>query len=89
MPEFSSLLSQIRKLLPTADLDKNDHEIVEHNLNSIEQEATRLKPRLLLIESSLKSLESIVGSTENLGATSIKLMPLLTQAIDIARQLFP
>ena len=55
----------------------------------VEKEVNKEKPRLPVIESSLKSIESMVKSTESIGSVAAKLVPLVYQAAEFARQLCP
>ena len=87
--EFAALIAQMRELLQFSGLGDDDRETVETNLKTIEREAEKEKPRLRLIESALSSIKSLIESTESIGSAAAKLMPMLSQAADFARQLFP
>ena len=90
--EFVALIAQMRGLLQSSNLStlgEDDRDTIETNLNTVEKEAQKEKPRLKLIESSLSSIKSLVESTESIGSAAAKLMPMLSQATDFARQLFP
>lgn len=87
--DLLALLAQMREQIRTAALPADDRQAVEANLNLVEKEVNKEKPRLPIIESSLKSIESMVKSTESIGAVAAKLVPLLSQAAEFARQLFP
>jgi uncharacterized protein DUF4062 len=87
--EFTALISQMRELLQFSKLDKDDRDTVETNLKTIEREAEKENPRLKLIESSLSSVKSLIESTESISSAAAKLMPMLSQAAEFARQLFP
>jgi hypothetical protein len=87
--DFAALLSQVRELLGQSGLSTDDREMAEADLKKVEKEAVKEKPRLTLIESWLKSVETMVKSTEGIGSTAVKLLPALSQAAHFARQLFP
>jgi hypothetical protein len=87
--DFAALIAQMRALLQSSKLSEEDRDTVATNLKTVEKEAEKEKPRLKLIESSLSSVKSLVESTEGIGAAAAKLMPMLSQAVDFARQLFP
>ncbi len=83
------LLTQMQEQIRASELAADDRETVEANLKAVEKESNKEKPRLPVIESSLKSIESVVKSTESVGSTAAKLLPLVHQAAEFARQLFP
>jgi hypothetical protein len=87
--DFAALIAQMRGLLQSSNLCEDDRDTIETNMKTVEKEAGREKPRLKLIESSLSSIKSLVESTESIGSTAVKLMPMLRQAADFARRLFP
>jgi len=87
--DFGALIAQMHELLRTAKLNEDDRNTVEMNLKTVENETKKDKPRLPLIESSLKSIESLVKSTDSIGSAAAKLLPMILQAIELARQLFP
>lgn len=87
--DFVALMAQMRELLRTTNLNEDDRDTVETNLKTAQKEAKKDKPRLPLIESSLKSIESLVKSTEGIGSAAAKLLPMIPQAVELARQLFP
>ncbi|MBO0798429.1 MAG: hypothetical protein J2P31_06365, partial [Blastocatellia bacterium] len=88
LEDLSLLLVQIREHFRAANLAKDDGETIETNLRTVEQESRKEKPRLPVIESSLKSIESLVKSTESIGSFAAKLLPLVYQAAEFARRLF-
>jgi Ulp1 family protease len=79
----------MRELLQTAGMTEDDRDTVETNLKTVEKESEKEKPRLKLIESSLSSVSSIVESAKGVGSVLIKLAPMLGQALEYARRLFP
>jgi hypothetical protein len=85
LDEFTALVKQLRELLQTANLTEDDRDTVETNLKTIEKETGKDKPRLPLIEASLKSIESLVKSTEGIGTVAAKLLPLIPKAVEFAR----
>ncbi len=87
--DLLALLAQVRTQVQTSDLPADDREAVEANLKTVEKEAAKEKPRLAVVESSLKSVESMVQSTETIGTTAAKLLPMIYQAVEYARLLFP
>ena len=95
LSDFAALIAQMRELLQSSNLgnlgnlNEDDRDTIETNLKIVEKEAEKEKPRLKLIESSLSSIKSLVESTETIGSAAAKLMPMLSQAADFARQLFP
>jgi hypothetical protein len=86
--EFAALITQMSELLRTNNLNQDDRATLEMNLGTVEKEAQKDKPRLPLIESSLKSVESLVTSTESLGSVAMKLLPMLNRAVEYAEELF-
>jgi hypothetical protein len=89
LSDFTALLAQMRGLLQSSGLSEDDSNTIETNLKTVEKEYEKEKPRLKLIESSLSSIKSLVESTEGIGSAGAKLMPMLSQAVDFARKLFP
>jgi len=85
LDEFTALVKQLRELLQTANLTEDDRGTVETNLKTIEKETGKDKPRLPLIEASIKSIESLVKSTEGIGTVAAKLLPLIPKAVEFAR----
>jgi hypothetical protein len=86
--DLSLLLVQIREQIHASDLTEDDCETIEANLRAVEKESDKEKPRLPVIESSLKSIESMVKSTESISSIAAKLLPLVHQASEFARRLF-
>lgn len=86
--DFVALIAQMRGLLQRFNLSEEDRSTIENNLKTAEKEAGTEQPRLKLIESSLSSIKFLVESTEGIGAAAANLIPMLSQAVDSARQLF-
>jgi hypothetical protein len=86
--DLSLLLVQIREQILASDLTKDDREMIEATLRAVEKESKKKQPRLPVIESSLKSIESMVKSTESISSIAAKLLPLVHQAVEFARRLF-
>jgi hypothetical protein len=86
--DLSLLLVQIREQIHASNLAEDDCETIEANLRAIEKESTKEKPRLPVIESSLKTIDSMVKSTESISSIAAKLLPLVHQAAEFARRLF-
>jgi hypothetical protein len=86
--DFAALIAQMSELLRTNSLNQDDRDTLEMNLGTVEKETKKDKPRLPLIESSLKSVESLVTSTESLGSITTKLLPILNRAVESAKELF-
>jgi hypothetical protein len=86
--DLSLLLVQIREQIHASDLAEDDCETIDANLRAVEKESNKEKPRLPVIESSLKSIESMVKSTESISSIASKLLPLVHQAAEFARRLF-
>ncbi len=87
--DLAALLAQLRTQVQTSDLPADDRESVAATLTTVEKEVAKEKPRLAVVEASLKSVESMVQSTETIGSTAAKLLPMIYQIAEFARQLFP
>ena len=79
----------MRGLSQSSGFSEDDRNTIENNLKTVEKESEKEKPRLKLIESSLSSIKSLVESAEGIGSAGAKLMLMLSQAVDLARKLFP
>ena len=86
--DLVALLGQLRTQVQTLGLPADDHESIAATLTTLEKEIAKEKPRLAIVDSSLKSVESMVQSTETIGTTAAKLLPMIYQAVEFARQLF-
>jgi Domain of unknown function (DUF4062) len=85
--DFAALLTQIRAEIPK--LPERHRQVAETNLATAEEEAKEPKPDVSIIESSLKTVESLFKKAESIGTAAIGLYPMVTKAVEMARQLFP
>ena len=89
LPKFTALLAQLRAGLLTSNFDGKVCKVLLADVAAIEAEAQDAKPSLPIIETKLKSIETITKSAESIDLAVGKLSPLITQAIEFAQHLFP
>lgn len=85
--DFTALLTQIRAEIPK--LPERHRASAEANLATVEAEVQESKPDGSLIASSMQAVESLFKKAESIGTAAIGLYPMVTKAIEVARQVFP
>jgi hypothetical protein len=86
--DFLALLEQIRAELSVAQLDGKARTMVEHEIDSIKEEAQDEKPSPPLIEARLNSIQSVIQKTAGVATATIGLAQIVQQAIQLAQSLF-
>jgi hypothetical protein len=88
LAEFIELLSQLRSEMLNTTLDDRLRQAIDTDVKTIEAEVEDDAPSLPLIESKLKSIESIATSAAGLGSASMALIPIIQKAIEYAQVVF-
>jgi len=88
LEQFTTLLSQMRDELAAAGLDEKVQKLIEGDISSTEMEANDSQPSLLVIESKLQGIQSLLGKAAGTGAAVVGLVEIVQRGLDMAQQLF-
>ena len=86
LADLTDLLAQIRALLPAAGLDEDSAEVIESDLDVVEKQVARDKPKRAIVVAKLKTIAEIMGAAGGLAAAAGKLVPLVEKALQVAGQ---
>ncbi len=86
--DFLVLLEQIQAELSAVLLDGKARTMVEHEIDSIKEEARDEQPSLPLIEARLNSIQSVIQKTAGIATATVGLAQVVQRAIQLAQSLF-
>ena len=88
LEEFTALLGELRAGVEAAVLDKKIQKLIESDISSTEVEANDSQPSLLVIESKLQGIQSLLQKAAGTGAAVVGLIEIVQRGLEMAQQLF-
>lgn len=88
LKQFTDLLGELHAGVASAELDEKIQNSIESEIASTELEANAPQPRLPVIESRLKGIQSLLQRAAGTGAAVIGLAEIVQRGLEMAQQLF-
>jgi hypothetical protein len=89
LEEFTTLLSQLRELIPQSGLEPKVAEVVDADFSEVEQQADKPSPNGALIKSRLGGIVETIKTAGSTSDATLKILALLTKLSVLAGTLFP
>jgi hypothetical protein len=88
LPEFTTLLGQLRESLHESKLDPKVARVAEADLAIVEGEVEEDEPSGSIIAAKLKSIADMAKNAASIGTAGSTFLPQLQQAIEMVKHLF-